>query len=138
MNETGTPENLKPFKEGESGNPAGRPKGSRNRSTIARELLSAAIKMPEGKSKEFCEKLGLKTEGDAESLLTAVQIARGIITGDTKHYTALMDSGYGQPKQNIELDIPLKPIEQINFVQSESIEHPETHPELSNGKGNHS
>ena len=30
---------LKPFEQGESGNPNGRPKGSRNRSTIARRWL---------------------------------------------------------------------------------------------------
>ena len=33
--------NLKPFKKGESGNPAGKPKGTRNRSTIVREWMEA-------------------------------------------------------------------------------------------------
>jgi len=32
-------EDLIPFKKGESGNPNGRPKGSKNRSTIARRWL---------------------------------------------------------------------------------------------------
>jgi len=31
--------NGKPFKEGQSGNPAGRPKGSRNRATVALEKI---------------------------------------------------------------------------------------------------
>ena len=31
--------NLKPFKKGESGNPNGRPKGSKNRSTIMEKWL---------------------------------------------------------------------------------------------------
>ena len=33
-------DNLKPFKKGESGNPNGRPKGSLNRSTVAKKWLS--------------------------------------------------------------------------------------------------
>ena len=37
-------ENLKPFKKGEVTNPNGRPKGSRNRSTIVKELLEYASK----------------------------------------------------------------------------------------------
>jgi hypothetical protein len=37
-------ENLKPFKKGEVTNPNGRPKGSKNRSTIVRELLEYASK----------------------------------------------------------------------------------------------
>ena len=35
---------LKPFEQGESGNPNGRPKGSRNRSTIARLWLETTQK----------------------------------------------------------------------------------------------
>lgn len=37
-------DNLKPFEQGESGNPNGRPKGSRNRSTIARLWLETTQK----------------------------------------------------------------------------------------------
>ena len=32
-------DNLKPFKKGQSGNPKGRPKGSKNRSTIIKKWL---------------------------------------------------------------------------------------------------
>lgn len=39
------PENLKPFVPGESGNPAGRPKGARNLSTILREMLEEEIEV---------------------------------------------------------------------------------------------
>ena len=34
-------ENLIPYKKGQSGNPNGRPKGSKNRSTIAKKWLQA-------------------------------------------------------------------------------------------------
>lgn len=52
--------NGKPFKEGQSGNPAGRPKGSRNRATAALEKI---------------------LDGDAESILRkAVELAKD---GDT-------------------------------------------------------
>ena len=39
-------ENIKPFefKKGQSGNPAGRPKGSKNRSTIAKKWLETMEK----------------------------------------------------------------------------------------------
>lgn len=38
-------ENLKPFKPGESGNPAGRPKGTKNMSTILKEMLELEIEV---------------------------------------------------------------------------------------------
>ena len=38
-------ENLKSWAKGQSGNPSGRPKGSKNRSTIARKWLSTKSKI---------------------------------------------------------------------------------------------
>lgn len=95
-------DNLKSWKEGQSGNPNGRPKGARNRSTIAREMLEAVLNLPDGKMKQTLELLGLKTKGEAEELLTAVQIAKALKTGDTRAYQALMDSSYGAPKNQVE------------------------------------
>jgi hypothetical protein len=63
------------WNKGESGNPNGRPKGSKNRSTIARKWLET------------------------------IQSAKNPITGDDEKLTAykqLMDSGYGMPTQQIE------------------------------------
>mgnify|MGYP003326242987 CR=1 FL=1 len=40
-----------PWQEGQSGNPNGRPKGSKNRSTILREILSQRLQ--DGRSKEY-------------------------------------------------------------------------------------
>jgi hypothetical protein len=38
-------EDLIPFKKGQSGNPAGRPKGSKNRSTIIKEILNLMVQV---------------------------------------------------------------------------------------------
>lgn len=94
MNEGGTPENLKPFKPGESGNPSGRPVGSRNRSTIARKWLELLGKHKNPLTEE-------ETEITEEDLITLAQIKKAR-EGDTKAYQALMDSGYGAPKQPVE------------------------------------
>jgi hypothetical protein len=81
-------DNLKPFEKGESGNPNGRPKGSKNRSTIAKYWLEV--------------NQNLKT-------LALIKKARD---GDVNAYKALMDSGYGAPLQQIEqtnIEQPLFP-----------------------------
>jgi Family of unknown function (DUF5681) len=90
------PENIEPFKfqEGQSGNPNGRPKGSRNRSTVAREWLSASQKQKNpisGKDEELTQ----------EDIITLQQIHKAR-KGDTNAYKAVMDSAYGAPKQDIE------------------------------------
>lgn len=41
-----------PFQPGERGNPDGRPKGSRNRATILREMLAVKLKDQDGKLKK--------------------------------------------------------------------------------------
>lgn len=113
MNETGTPENLNPFKPGESGNPSGRPKGSRNRSTIAREVL------------ELMEKIKNPITGNTEELtqeeimtLAVLKKARG---GDVRAYVALLDSAHGQAKQSIEHDV-ITPIDKIEIVHTKNEE----------------
>jgi hypothetical protein len=40
----GNAQNLKPYKKGQSGNPNGRPKGSRNFNTIIKEILELRLK----------------------------------------------------------------------------------------------
>jgi len=87
-------DNLKPFEQGESGNPNGRPKGSRNRSTIARKWLEVnqSLKNPLTGENETMSQEDLMT-------LALIKKARD---GDTNAYKALMDSGYGAPIQQIE------------------------------------
>jgi len=87
--------NIEPrWEKGESGNPAGRPKGSRNRSTIARHWLEVNQKMKNPLT-------GLEEEMTQEDLMTLALIKKAR-DGDVSAYKALMDSGYGAPVQQIE------------------------------------
>lgn len=45
-------EGLKPFKEGQSGNPAGKPKGSKSMKTILREMMELMVDNPKGQLTE--------------------------------------------------------------------------------------
>ncbi len=87
-------ENLIPVQLGEVRNPNGRPKGSRNRSTIARKWLEVnqSLKNPLTGENETMSQEDLMT-------LALIKKARD---GDTNAYKALMDSGYGAPIQQIE------------------------------------
>jgi len=81
------------FKKGESGNPKGRPKGSLNRSTIVRKWLEAL----ENAKNPITGKLESMSQEDIITL-ALIKKAR---KGDTQAYKALLDSGYGAPKQEI-------------------------------------
>jgi hypothetical protein len=97
-------DNLKPFEKGESGNPNGRPKGSRNRSTIARRWLEVNQKLKNPLTSE-------EETMSQEDLMTLALIKKAR-DGDVNAYKALMDSGYGAPVQQIEqtnIEQPLFP-----------------------------
>jgi hypothetical protein len=82
------------WEKGESGNPNGRPKGSKNRSTIARQWL------------EVNQNLKNPLTGDNENMsqedLMTLALIKKAREGDVQAYRALMDSGYGAPVQQIE------------------------------------
>ena len=88
MAKTGSSENLKPFKKGVSGNPAGKPKGLRNRSTLVREWVEASA-----------------TDGGNGTV--ADQLVRAMITkaskGDVAAFRELMDSAYNKIKDESEV-----------------------------------
>ena len=90
-------ENIKKhqFKKGQSGNPKGRPKGSLNRSTIARKWLEATR---EGKNPLTGENEVLTQED-----IITLALIRKAMDGDVAAYKALMDSGYGTAKDTIDL-----------------------------------
>lgn len=75
---------LKPFKKGESGNPNGRPKGSRDFVTIYRE----AMKILADKNSTTVEQL------EAEMVANAAVLAR---KGDFRFYKDTMDRLHGSP-----------------------------------------
>ena len=76
-------DNLKPFtKENQPAN-KGRKVGSRNRSTIIKELLM---------------------QGDNEYKMHLAQLLKAIEKGDTNAYKAILESAYGAPVQTIEVN----------------------------------
>ena len=87
-------DNLIPSEKGESGNPNGRPKGSKNRSTIARRWMEVnqSLKNP----------LTSETELMSQEDLMTLALIKKAREGDVAAYKALMDSGYGSPVQQIE------------------------------------
>lgn len=93
------PENIEPhkFKKGESGNPAGRPKGTRNRATIVKEWLEVQqyITNPITGEKERLEQQDIIT-------LALIKEAR---EGNVRAWEALMDSAHGKIAQVTELTI---------------------------------
>lgn len=93
------PENIEPhkFKEGESGNPNGRPKGSRNRSTIAKKWLEMQRK---GKN----PLTDVEESFSVEDEITLHQIVKAN-KGDTNAYKALMDSAHGAPVNQTDINI---------------------------------
>ncbi len=95
-------ENLKSWSPGQSGNPNGRPKGSKNRSTIARKWLDSKEKFKNPLTGE----IELLTQ---EDITTLAQILKAR-EGDTPAYKALEDSAYGAPVQQIDQTIFEQPI----------------------------
>ena len=95
-------ENLKSWSPGQSGNPKGRPKGSKNRSTIARKWLDSKEKFRNPLTGE----IELLTQ---EDITTLAQILKAR-EGDTPAYKALEDSAYGAPVQQIDQTIFEQPI----------------------------
>lgn len=104
------PENLRPAKKGEVRNPKGKPKGTRNRSTIAREWLEVTqfITNPITGEKEKLEQQDIMTLG----------IIKKAREGDVNAYKALMDSAYGQPLQQIQQEV--SKIDEIEIVIKEA------------------
>lgn len=83
------------YKKGQSGNPAGKPKGALNRSTIAKKWLTALTKRKNPLT-------GKAMKMSFEDAITLGQLKKAIDENDTQAYKALMDSAHGLPKGAIE------------------------------------
>jgi hypothetical protein len=97
-------ENLKKFSAEYQPEKNGRPKGSRNRSTIARIWLETTQKAKNPIT-------GVEETLTQEDLGTLAMVKK-MRDGDVSAYKALMDSGYGAPVQQIEqtnIEQPLFP-----------------------------
>ena len=98
----GKEDNLKPaWEKGESGNPNGRPKGAKNRSTIARYWL------------EVNQNLKNPLTGESETMsqedLMTLALIKKAREGDVNAYKALMDSGYGAPETHSDITLNTMP-----------------------------
>jgi len=82
------------WEKGESGNPNGRPKGSKNRSTIARYWLEV--------NQNLKNPLTGENETMSQEDLMTLALIKKAREGDVNAYKALMDSGYGAPVQQVE------------------------------------
>lgn len=98
------PENIidKQFQKGQSGNPNGRPKGSLNRSTIAKYWLEV--------NQNLKNPLTGENETMSQEDLMTLALIKKAREGDVNAYKALMDSGYGAPTQQINQTIIEQPL----------------------------
>lgn len=97
-------ENLIPYQKGQSGNPKGRPKGSKNRSTIAKKWLQV--------EQDLKNPLTSEIETMSQEDLMTLALIKKARKGDVQAYQKLLDSAYGAPVQQIEqtnIEQPLFP-----------------------------
>jgi hypothetical protein len=91
----GRPPEHSRFQQGKSGNPAGRPKKSRNAKTIIRRVLDSTVTVREGDRKRTVSKLeGIilrqveaALKGDAKAALAALRMMAQVGLLDTKEIT---------------------------------------------------
>ena len=89
-------DNLKPFKKGVSGNPKGRKKGVKNRSTIIKELFNSIGVLNDYDFDQLQSKFPhITNDMSIEYLMTLVQVNNAIFKGDLRAYKVLNDSLYG-------------------------------------------
>jgi hypothetical protein len=93
------PGNIEPhkFKEGESGNPAGRPKGSRNLSTILKEMLTEEI--------EVKNEDGTVEKKQLQDVIVRKLITQATNKGNLRAIQEIFDRVEGKAKQEIKHEV---------------------------------
>lgn len=81
-------ENLIPFEKGQSGNPKGRPKGSKNLKTVLKELLSAQ-----------------DSEGEWANPISKKLLQKAFNDGDYRALVEIIDRIEGKPMNRNEHDV---------------------------------
>lgn len=95
-------QNLKPWKPGQSGNPDGKPKGTKHVSTWIQELLNDEAFTATVNSKRY-KGVPIKAMVKAQIILA--------MDGDTRAFDVLLKHGWG--KLDPEMEIPPNPIQFI-------------------------
>jgi len=89
-------ENLKPFKKGNTYG-KGRPKGSKNRSTIIKEILAIV-------SKEVHEETGQEEWQSNEYRMVQAIVRKAIEKQDVQAFNAIYDNLYGKLKDTVDMN----------------------------------
>ena len=103
------------FQKGQSGNPKGRPKGTRNRSTVAKEILNL---MTEGTNPVTREQQQMSQEH-----IVYFALLKKARNGDVAASKAILDSAYGQPKETVDVNSDAPSVDfrtLFNFKKNES------------------
>ena len=89
-----TNKNLIAYTKGQSGNPKGRPVGSKNRSTVAKKWLQV--------EQDLKNPLTSEIETMSQEDLMTLALIKKARDGDATAYQKLLDSAYGAPVQQVE------------------------------------
>jgi len=102
------------WKPGQSGNPAGRPKGAKNFTTLFEKAV-----------KEVAKKLELGEDPDAVEIQIIQRGIKEALAGKYQFYKDIFDRIYGQPKQPIDVDFKPTPLLDAVFNNNRNKENSE-------------
>ena len=97
-------DNLRNWQKGQSGNPNGRPKGSRNRKKVLEEIMCADIDLEKVSNEELKEVFGLSGKISAFELMS-YRMTQKAINGDTHTFKVLVEMLDGKPLQQQRIEV---------------------------------
>ena len=89
--------------KGKSGNPKGKPKGAKNRSTIIKEILNLMVKKVDADGKAVWQ--------SKEYLMVEALVNKAIEKGDVNAFNAIYNNLYGNLKDTVDVNTT----EEVNF-----------------------